>query len=197
MAHSVWGIFGAKRIGKRFHDGRPQCSADILVCPVRRALKRGGDTSSSPPQLFISRVLFPTRSPGDDHFSGPPVAEAALATVPGSAGRAILRRGVAAPCFPIWSCSRWGLPCLRCHHRSGELLPRHFTLTRRLAPAGGFFSVALSLGSPPVAVSDHPAHGARTFLTSANGAKARSSVQLSGAHYSPQSSYLSRRHGSD
>ena len=141
----------------------------------------------SPPQLSISRVLSPTRSPGDDHFSGPPVAEAALATVPGSAGRAILRHGVApASCSLIWSCSRWGLPCLRCHHRSGELLPRRFTLTRRLALAGGLFSVALSLGSPPVAVSDHPAHGARTFLPSANCAKARSPVQLSGAHYPPQ-----------
>jgi len=43
---------------------------------------------------------------------------------------------------------------------TGELLPRHFTLTpKRLkrAVGGGMFSVALSLGSPPVAVSDHPA----------------------------------------
>jgi len=39
---------------------------------------------------------------------------------------------------------------------TGELLPRLFTLTPRRA-RGGMFSVALSLGSPPVAVSDHPA----------------------------------------
>jgi len=39
---------------------------------------------------------------------------------------------------------------------TGELLPRLFTLTPRQA-RGGTFSVALSLGSPPVAVSDHPA----------------------------------------
>jgi len=26
-------------------------------------------------------------------------------------------------------CSIRGLPCLRCRHRSGELLPRHFTIT--------------------------------------------------------------------
>jgi len=39
---------------------------------------------------------------------------------------------------------------------TGELLPRLFTLTPRQA-RGGMFSVALSLGSPPVAVSDHPA----------------------------------------
>jgi|GEM_PF-2517138 len=37
---------------------------------------------------------------------------------------------------------------------TGELLPRLFTLT---CNAGGIFSVALSLGLPPVAVSDHPA----------------------------------------
>jgi len=30
---------------------------------------------------------------------------------------------------PIWPCSGWGLPCLRCRHRSGALLPHLFTLT--------------------------------------------------------------------
>ena len=53
---------------------------------------------------------------------------------------------------PIWSCSRWGLPCrFRCRKR-GALLPHRFTLTRRrpcAASAGGLFSVALSLRLPP------------------------------------------------
>ena len=45
--------------------------------------------------------------------------------------------------------------------QTGELLPHRFTLTRTPwnyfhGAAGGLFSVALSLGSPPVAVSDHP-----------------------------------------
>ena len=42
---------------------------------------------------------------------------------------------------------------------TGELLPHLFTLTliRRAPAQGGLFSAALSLGSPPVAVSDHPA----------------------------------------
>ncbi len=40
----------------------------------------------------------------------------------------------------------------RCRER-GALLPHLFTLTR--ADAGGLFSVALSLGSPPAAVSRH------------------------------------------
>ena len=43
--------------------------------------------------------------------------------LPGSFRRATLERS------PIWSCSVWGLPCLRCHHRSGALLPHLFTLT--------------------------------------------------------------------
>jgi hypothetical protein len=32
-------------------------------------------------------------------------------------------------CPPIWSCSGWGLPCHRCYHRCGALLPHHFNLT--------------------------------------------------------------------
>ena len=34
--------------------------------------------------------------------------------------------------LPIWSCSVWGLPCLRRYRRSGALLPHHFTLTTAL-----------------------------------------------------------------
>jgi len=59
-----------------------------------------------------------------------------------------------APCaVPIWSCSRWGLPCrLRCRSR-GALLPHRFTLTR--PKTGRLFSVALSLESPPPDVIRH------------------------------------------
>jgi hypothetical protein len=61
---------------------------------------------------------------------------------------------------PIWSCSRWGLPCrFRCRSRGG-LLPHRFTLARRACRSraglpGGLFSVALSLGSPPPVVNRH------------------------------------------
>ena len=34
-------------------------------------------------------------------------------------------------CFPIWSCSGWGLPRRPCYHARGALLPHHFTLTNR------------------------------------------------------------------
>jgi hypothetical protein len=32
---------------------------------------------------------------------------------------------------PIWPCTTRGFPCLRCHHRSGGLLPHLFTLAKR------------------------------------------------------------------
>jgi len=34
---------------------------------------------------------------------------------------------------PIWSCSRWGLPCHSCYQERGALLPHHFTLTCKQA----------------------------------------------------------------
>src|SRR5438876_1449872 len=66
---------------------------------------------------------------------------------------------------PIWPCTTRGFPCLRCHHRSGGLLPHLFTLAKRcvhfedvsqvslrdatvLRSAGGLFSVALSVAQP-------------------------------------------------
>ncbi len=65
------------------------------------------------------------------------------------------------PAVPIRSCSRWGLPCRRRCRPRGALLPHRFALARNMPArrpsrrAGGLFSVALSLGSPPPAVSRH------------------------------------------
>ena len=57
---------------------------------------------------------------------------------------------------PIWSCSRWGLPCRRCYQRRGALLPHLFTLTATgPADRGGLFSVALSVGSRPPGITWH------------------------------------------
>jgi hypothetical protein len=61
---------------------------------------------------------------------------------------------------PIWSCSRWGLPCRFRYRSRGGLLPHRFTLAclafrLKAGQTGGLFSVALSLGSPPPAVSRH------------------------------------------
>jgi hypothetical protein len=66
---------------------------------------------------------------------------------------------------PIWPCTTQGFPCPRCCHRSGGLLPHLFTLAKLsehfedvpqvflrdatvLLPAGGIFSVALSVAQP-------------------------------------------------
>ena len=54
----------------------------------------------------------------------------------------------AAPGSPIWPCTRWGFPCPADHSAGGRLLPYLFTLTAWLAPGGGLFSVALSVGTP-------------------------------------------------
>jgi hypothetical protein len=70
-------------------------------------------------------------------------------------GNAPVPCGTAAP---IRSCTRWGLPCRPCCQGRGALLPHRFALARGIpcgSCAGGLFSVALSLGSPPPAVSRH------------------------------------------
>jgi len=51
--------------------------------------------------------------------SGRGAAPAWLLALPVSGGASL----------PIWSCSVWGLPCLRHYYRSGALLPHLFTLT--------------------------------------------------------------------
>src|SRR5580698_7329383 len=79
----------------------------------------------------------------------------------------------------IWSCCRWGLPCRRCHHRRGALLPHHFTLTLRLAllaqdgPAlseqseskGGFFLLHFPSDHSALALPSTVPCAVRTFLT--------------------------------
>ena len=107
----------------------------------------------------ISRVLCLIERPGNNHSSGTPVARDLERPTRGygqagdPAQRSVSPTEPEDP--PIWSCSGWGLPCSRCRHRDGELLPRLFTLTR--LTAGGMFSVALSFPSPGLRVTKHPA----------------------------------------
>ncbi len=78
-----------------------------------------------------------------------PALPPASSDLPGSQARR------ATSSSPIWSCTGWGLPCHFRHRKRGELLPHRFTLTspRR----GGLFSVALSVGSLLLGVTQHPA----------------------------------------
>src|SRR5262249_53132802 len=112
----------------------------------------GSESRSTQVRRPVSRVLS---SPFGDGwpFLWDARCRAPRATDPG--GDAETPLPVARRAAPIWSCSRWGLPCrFRCRSRGG-LLPHRFTLAWRVNPPGGLFSVALSLGSPPPAVSRH------------------------------------------
>src|SRR5262245_24578331 len=66
--------------------------------------------------------------------------------------------------FPIWPCSRWGLPCRR------VLPPTRCALTAPFHPCqhrfrrfGGLLSVALSVGSRPPGVTWHLVHWSPDF----------------------------------
>src|SRR4051812_26267716 len=77
--------------------------------------------------------------------------------LPAGIGRAALERlrRTAANRRPFLTLLRVGLPSPTGPRVCGGLLHRRFTLTS--ASTGGLFSVALSRGSPRVAVNDHPA----------------------------------------
>ena len=81
---------------------------------------------------------------------------------PGRLGRAILRPRLSAGMLPYLALLRVGftVPALSPGPRCALTAPFHpYPASRsfRAAPRGGVFSVALSLGSPPVGVTDHPA----------------------------------------
>ena len=87
----------------------------------------------------------------DGHSSGTPIA-GRLARPTRMTNRKRFCR-FASAAIPIWSCSRWGLPCRRRCRKRGALLPHPFTLA--MTGHGGLLSVALSLGSPPPGVTRH------------------------------------------
>ena len=97
----------------------------------------------------ISRVLSAPGTRGD-HSSWTAVARCLFAAYPGVVGEADHLSS------PIWPCSERGLPCRFRRRKRGELLPHLFTLTRNPKAPGGMFSVALSVGSPPLGVTQRP-----------------------------------------
>jgi hypothetical protein len=82
--------------------------------------KRVYKPSSVSPEAIPGRVTIPLA----------PALLPGSSDLPGSIERAALKRS------PIWSCSRWGLPCHPCRQGCGELLPRLFTLTPQDRPSG-------------------------------------------------------------
>ena len=114
----------------------------------------------------MSRILFPpglSARAGDDHPSRRSIA-GRLKQLTLGLGRAALgrpSRHTARAWCALLPCSRWGLPSRRSHLRRWCALtaPFHPYPVRADASArpGGLFSVALSRGSPRVAVSNHRA----------------------------------------
>jgi hypothetical protein len=82
-----------------------------------------------------------------DHSSCPVIAQGVERPYPRALG--------GPPNPPIRSCSGWGLPSVRHHWRTGELLPRLFNLTRRRSGRRYVFcgTFPRSLGA---AVNGHP-----------------------------------------
>jgi len=96
----------------------------------------------------VSRVLCPAR--GGGHFSRAPVTRRLERPYPRArAGHPIaLLFGLA----PDGVCRAGAVA-----RAAGELLPHRFTLTPLPWKRGGLLSVALSVGSPPLGVTQHPA----------------------------------------
>ena len=93
---------------------------------------RGSCDSAREP---VSRILFYAVIP-----LGAALLRTLISDLPGGFGNSSSRLAASGRCaaeawplasasLPIWSCSVWGLPCLRPYGRSGALLPHLFTLT--------------------------------------------------------------------
>ncbi len=107
-------------------------------------------TGSRPIHRNEGELVDKPGSVEDSHSSGMPVTRHLLQPTR-------IRHG---PChrIPIWSCSRWGLPCRCCYHHRGALLPHLFTLTVTSRKSqSGLFSVALSVSLHCPGITWHPA----------------------------------------
>ena len=140
--------------------GRPAVGAISLIRRVPRAAPRSGSRSarprgqlaagherSRPVSRVLSRAIIPLG----------PASPRASSGLPGSTRRRALQPQGGCD-FPIWPCSRWGLPCRR------VLPPTRCALTAPFHPCrpapegtdlGGLLSVALSVGSRPPGVTWH------------------------------------------
>ena len=135
-------------LSENLKDMHPLRTIDLSAAPMDRMGTRQTYKPSSVPRL----------NRGGDHLSSPDVTIGVKRPTRGnwpgvlmSSYLVLLRRGFA---------------CHRCHHRSGELLPRHFTLTP--IHRGGMFlwhfpaPIAYTIGA--WALPSLLPGGARTFL---------------------------------
>jgi len=137
----------------------------------------GGTPLGAPPfWMAVSRILSGPRlapGPGRPFVLPRPCGRDSpfgLRLIPGGHLRLAPRDRAGNPVPPVLSCTAWGFSCPRTCARGGGLLPRLFTLSARLAPGGGLFSVTLSverdLGPfPPRILRGMLPFGVRTFLS--------------------------------
>jgi len=124
-------FFEARRLARR---------CDRLVC---RRKRRSGS---------ISRVLYAANRRAKVISLGHALLHVS-SSLPGSGCGSGRSAAAFAALFPVWPCSKWGLPSSQVTLAAGALLPHLFTLTG--IEAGGMLSVALSLALRPVGVTDH------------------------------------------
>ena len=131
--------------------------------PIQGVVKATRKAESRRVRRPVSRVLSSPASDGWP-FLWDARCRAPRATDPG--GDAETPLPVARRAAPIWSCSRWGLPCrFRCRSRGG-LLPHRFTLARPGEPGRRFVFCGTFPGVAPAGRYPAPClRGARTFLT--------------------------------
>src|SRR3954452_16076568 len=118
--------------------------------------------NEAPSSGSVSRILFPPSLAGGDHSSSPTVTRGLQHPTgglrPGQPQTppylVLLRVGFSVP-------GNVTTPAVRSYRTFSPLPP---PLARKF---GGLFSVALSLRSPSLAVSQHTTHGVRTFLPDA------------------------------
>ena len=132
-----YGVFSGERAAA------PDRSQSPLPAPAGAEPKR--KDADAPSQKNVSEHARKPSSVLDDHLSRPDVAMRV---------QAIAGARRAAACAPIPSCTRWGL-------QHGQVakpwVSSYLTFPPLPRKPGRYLSVALSLESPPPAVSRHPA----------------------------------------
>ena len=151
-------------IAATHRNGQPRLGSPIGadLSPSAFELARSMYSAKGPISRILSCAVIPL---------GAASPRTLISDLPGGSGNCSSRLNASGRCvartwllartsLPIWSCSVWGLPCLRLYSRSGALLPHLFTLTEIVgAPGldfetwerhnlGGMFSVALAVHGP-------------------------------------------------
>ena len=178
-------LSGGQRVGARNFVTRQSLSAEDGNPVSNAPAIRKSATYEPHLQRFIRSSQFPGKVGGGVASNSPIETEKRSRPISRVLSRAIIPLGCASPrtssslpgsarwprvaafaaCFPIWPCSRRGLPCRRRCRRRGALLPHHFNLTVTLARA---WAVSFLLHFPwaraPQALPGAVPCGARTFL---------------------------------